>query len=176
VTQHDDNQAGGPPPPSILVTIDDAHTALERLSDGTTVADLLRQIITTGRDARVYLEQPEPRPMLAQFATVEQLTAAINSGDLRLGLAAVTMPARGPRLDLAGGADVPPLVSDATIAEVTDMEARDRAAGGSPWEVADHPDHDLPGGWHRGQMGGAGPSWPCPDYRDAAATLRSEKP
>lgn len=38
------------------------------------------------------------------------------------------------------------------IAELKELEARDRAAGGPPWEVPDHPDHNLPGGWHRGQI------------------------
>jgi hypothetical protein len=46
----------------------------------------------------------------------------------------------------------PPLVSDSTIAEAAAMEQRDRAAGGSPWEVPDHPDNFLPGGWHHGQL------------------------
>lgn len=41
---------------------------------------------------------------------------------------------------------------DAAVAELKELEARDRAAGGPPWEVPDHPDHDLPGGWHRGQI------------------------
>ncbi len=45
-----------------------------------------------------------------------------------------------------------PLVSSETIAEAAAMEERDRLAGGPPWEVPDHPDHDLPGGWHRGQI------------------------
>ncbi len=45
-----------------------------------------------------------------------------------------------------------PMVSDATIEEAAAIEERDRAAGGPPWEVADHPDHNLPGGWHRGQI------------------------
>ena len=38
------------------------------------------------------------------------------------------------------------------LAELDDMAARDRAAGGPPWDVPTHPDHDLPGGWHRGQI------------------------
>lgn len=41
------------------------------------------------------------------------------------------------------------LVSPETIAEAAAMEERDRLAGGFPWEVPDHPDHGLPGGWHR---------------------------
>lgn len=45
-----------------------------------------------------------------------------------------------------------PLVSDSTIAEAAAMEARDREAGGAPWEVADHPENAQPGGWHRGQI------------------------
>jgi hypothetical protein len=45
-----------------------------------------------------------------------------------------------------------PLISDETLAEVAAMEERDRLAGGPPWEVPDHPDHGLPGGWHRGQI------------------------
>lgn len=45
-----------------------------------------------------------------------------------------------------------PLISDETLAEVAAMEERDRLAGGAPWEVPDHPDHGLPGGWHRGQI------------------------
>jgi len=47
-----------------------------------------------------------------------------------------------------------PLVSDETIAEASAMAERDRAAGGSPWEVPDHPDNSLPGGWHHGQIRG----------------------
>jgi hypothetical protein len=38
------------------------------------------------------------------------------------------------------------------LKELAELEDRDRAAGGPPWEVPDHPDHDLPGGWHRGQI------------------------
>lgn len=45
-----------------------------------------------------------------------------------------------------------PLISDETIAEAAAMEERDRAAGGPPWEVADHPDNAQPGGWHHGQI------------------------
>jgi len=51
---------------------------------------------------------------------------------------------------IADGAE--PLVSDETIAEAAAMEERDRLAGGPPWEVPDHPDHNLPGGWHHGQI------------------------
>jgi hypothetical protein len=50
-----------------------------------------------------------------------------------------------------------PLISDATITESAAMEERDRLAGGPPWEVPDHPDHDLPGGWHRN----LGTAWPA---------------
>ena len=39
------------------------------------------------------------------------------------------------------------------VAELDAMSARDRAAGGAPWDVPTHPDHNLPGGWHRGQIG-----------------------
>lgn len=49
-----------------------------------------------------------------------------------------------------------PVISDSTIAEAAAMEERDRLAGGPPWEVHDHPDHDLPGGWHRR----LGTAWP----------------
>lgn len=49
-----------------------------------------------------------------------------------------------------------PLVSDETIAEAAAMEARDREAGGPPWEVPAHPENAQPGGWHRGQITGAG--------------------
>lgn len=45
-----------------------------------------------------------------------------------------------------------PLVSDETIAEAGAMEARDRAAGGPPWEVPEHPENFQPGGWHHGQL------------------------
>jgi hypothetical protein len=45
-----------------------------------------------------------------------------------------------------------PLVSDETIAEAAAMEERDRAAGGPPWEVPEHPENAQPGGWHRGQI------------------------
>lgn len=47
-----------------------------------------------------------------------------------------------------------PLISEATIAEAAAMEERDRLAGGPPWEVEDHPDNRLPGGWHHGQITG----------------------
>lgn len=46
------------------------------------------------------------------------------------------------------------IISDETIAEVAAMEERDRAAGGPPWEVPDHPDNFQPGGWHHGQIWG----------------------
>lgn len=46
------------------------------------------------------------------------------------------------------------VISDATIAEVAAMEARDREAGGPPWEVADHPENPQPDGWHHGQITG----------------------
>lgn len=53
-----------------------------------------------------------------------------------------------------------PLVSDETIAEAAAMEERDRAAGGPPWEVADHPDNKQLGGWHHGQITGTpAPGW-----------------
>lgn len=58
-----------------------------------------------------------------------------------------------------------PLVSESTIAEAAAMEERDRAAGGFPWEVPDHPDHQLPGGWHRGQITGSGGPYGVADYR-----------
>jgi hypothetical protein len=52
-----------------------------------------------------------------------------------------------------------PLISPETIAEAEAMEERDRRAGGFPWEVPDHPDHQLPGGWHRGKINtGTAPS------------------
>lgn len=48
----------------------------------------------------------------------------------------------------------------AAIAEAEAMEERDRLAGGPPWEVADHPDNNLPGGWHHGQLtGNPAPGW-----------------
>lgn len=56
------------------------------------------------------------------------------------------------RAEIAVPADRKPLVSPETIAEVAAMEERDPKAGGFPWDVPDHPDHDLPGGWHRGQI------------------------
>jgi len=53
-----------------------------------------------------------------------------------------------------------PLDLDAAIKELIEMEERDRLAGGPPWEVPDHPDHDLPGGWHHGQITGTpAPGW-----------------
>lgn len=61
-------------------------------------------------------------------------------------------PDRVWMLDGPGARKRRPLVSDATIAEAAAMEERDQLAGGFPWEVADHPDHNLPGGWHRGQI------------------------
>lgn len=51
-----------------------------------------------------------------------------------------------------GAATARPLVSDETIAEAAAMAERDRAAGGPPWEISDHPDNDQPGGWHHGQI------------------------
>lgn len=101
MTQHDDHQDVGPPPvPAFLVTIDDAHAALERLGDGTTVADLLRQIIVRGRDARVLIEPPMP-PM-RQYASLAELDAH---------LAAVpTLPALGP-------AEVLPALEDDPVAK-----------------------------------------------------------
>jgi hypothetical protein len=57
-----------------------------------------------------------------------------------------------------------PLISDETIAEAAAMEERDRAAGGFPWEVPDHPDNFQPGGWHRGQIWG----WNADDHSDDA--------
>jgi hypothetical protein len=45
-----------------------------------------------------------------------------------------------------------PLDVSQAVAELDAMSARDRAAGGAPWEVPTHPDHDLPGGWHRGNI------------------------
>lgn len=47
-----------------------------------------------------------------------------------------------------------PLISDETLAEVAAMGERDRLAGGSPWEIPDHPDNWQPGSWHRGQLWG----------------------
>jgi len=47
-----------------------------------------------------------------------------------------------------------PLISDSTLVEIAAMEERDRLAGGPPWEVPDHPDNSLPGGWHHGQLWG----------------------
>ena len=44
------------------------------------------------------------------------------------------------------------VISQSTIDDVAALEERDRLAGGPPWEVADHPDHQLPGGWHQGQI------------------------
>lgn len=53
-----------------------------------------------------------------------------------------------------------PLISDETIAEAAAMAERDRLAGGPPWEVEDHPDNRLPGGWHHGQITGTpAPGW-----------------
>lgn len=75
MTQHDDDQTAGPPTPGILVTIDDAHAALERLGDGTTAADLLRAIVLAGRDARVLID--DPRPPMRQYATLAEFEAAI---------------------------------------------------------------------------------------------------
>lgn len=45
-----------------------------------------------------------------------------------------------------------PLDVSQAVAELDAMSARDRAAGGPPWNVPTHPDHDLPGGWHRGNI------------------------
>lgn len=47
-----------------------------------------------------------------------------------------------------------PLVSQETIDEAAAMEARDREAGGFPWDVPEHPDNFQPGGWHHGQIFG----------------------
>ena len=48
--------------------------------------------------------------------------------------------------------DQPLVISASTIAEIEAIAERDRLAGGPPWEVPDHPDHDQPGGWHHGQL------------------------
>lgn len=79
MTQHDDDQTAGPPTPGILVTIDDAHAALERLGDGTTAADLLRAIVLAGRDARVMIEPPMP-PM-RQYASLAEFAGALDDED-----------------------------------------------------------------------------------------------
>ncbi len=46
----------------------------------------------------------------------------------------------------------PLVISQSTLDELREIEERDRAAGGFPWEVPDHPDNSLPGGWHHGQI------------------------
>lgn len=48
--------------------------------------------------------------------------------------------------------DAPLIISPESFAEVEAMAERDRLAGGPPWEVPDHPDNSLPGGWHHGQI------------------------
>lgn len=262
MTQHDDDQAAGPPPATgILVTIDEAHAAAERLGDDTTVAELLRSIILAGRDVRVMIEPPMPatleqiaagldeagrlmqvRAVLARWRPIRDLVTipghyiaelfdgvaeavgdppaprqyeAITQHDLMLEIikaagAAGALPGQimaemvrtgrawgrrselYPALDKAqkDGLVVQPLTRgryywhecapagdaiaeaiagiprpgsaeqspggslDVAIAEATAMEERDRAAGGPPWMVSEHPDHGLPGGWHLGQLGG----------------------
>lgn len=53
-------------------------------------------------------------------------------------------------LDTQHGPRVSPVAL--AIAELGAMEERDRTAGGPPWEIPDHPDHDQLGSWHHGQI------------------------
>lgn len=92
-------------------------------------------------------------PEIAEREGVDQREAAHRLLERRSGVLRPEGDVPRPQIN-AVLPEVRPLVSDATIAEAEAMAERDRAAGGPPWEVADHPDHQLPGGWHHGQLGG----------------------
>lgn len=71
--------------PVMTVTVDEAHAVLASTIPDGGVADLMRDIINTGRDARVLIDYPA-RPLLRQYATMGELAAAFEDRDLgRLG-------------------------------------------------------------------------------------------
>lgn len=101
-----------------------------------------------------YLREPGD-----ELSSPHDLVADLSASDLldvlhRAGLLRIPAPAG------AASKRTRPLVSDETIAEAAAMAERDRAAGGPPWEVPDHPDSFQPGGWHHGQITGT----PAPDW------------
>lgn len=76
MTHPPDEQPAG----TYLVLRDEALAAFDALGGATargSVADLLREIITLGRDARVFV----PRRPLRQYATIAELEAAIAAGE-----------------------------------------------------------------------------------------------
>jgi hypothetical protein len=156
VTTHDEDDQhaaaaapSSPPALEVVVTVDEAHEVLAALPEAVcrdnAVAELLRRIITAGRKTGMaFITDETEAGRMRRFRQYPSLAAME---------AALADPAAAAAVHVVTSAR-PPLVSDATIAEATAMAERDQAAGGPPWEIADHPENAQPGGWHHGQLGG----------------------